>query len=49
MLMFIKRGDGKVLSVMQDEVAEESRKKTAAKENTSEKVKTSDNNQKSGS
>lgn len=45
--MFIKRGDGKILSVEQDEKAEQSRKKTAQEQ--PEKVKPSDNNQKSGS
>lgn len=47
--MFIKRGDGKILSVEQDEKDEQSRKKVAQETIPSEKVKPSGDNQKSGS
>ncbi len=46
--MFIKNGDGKVLSVVQAEKDEESRKKIAEK-NKSSKKNENDDSEKSGS
>lgn len=43
-MAFIKRGDGKILSVVQQEQEEESRKKTAKEQ--SESIDTSQNNPK---